>query len=274
MAAGEEAQTGFAPVNGTRLYYEVAGMGHPLVLIHAGIADSTMWDDQFAVFAKRYRVVRFDMRGFGQSEKPPESYAPHDDLYGLLRYLDIERAYLLGCSMGGSTVVDFALTHPNMADALVLVGAGVSGYSFEPGDLAARWDEIEAAFEAGDLALGTELETRMWVDGPYRTPDAVDPAVRAKAYAMGLRANEQYSEEGKAQPLDPPALGRLTEIRVPTLVIVGDQDVPNVLEQAELLASGIAPARKAVIPNTAHLPNMEQPAAFNRAVLDFLGALQ
>lgn len=274
MTATGETQAGFAPVNGTRLYYEAAGAGHPLVLVHAGIADSMMWDDQIAPFARRYRVVRFDMRGFGQSEKPPESYAPHDDLYGLLRYLGIERAYLLGCSMGGSMVVDFTLTHPDMAGALILVGAGVSGYPFEPGNLAARWDEVEAAFEAGDLALGTELETRMWVDGPSRAPDAVDPAVRARAYAMGLRANEQYSEEGKAQPLDPPALGRLAEIHAPALVVVGDQDVPNVLEQADLLASGIAGARKVVIPNTAHLPNMEQPAVFNRLVLDFLGALQ
>lgn len=271
--AAEERQSGFAEVNGTRLYYEVAGVGSALVLIHAGIADNTMWDGQVAPFAQRYRVVRFDMRGFGRSEKPPAPYTVRDDLHSLLQVLGLERATLLGCSMGGSSAIDFALDYPNMVEALILVGAGVSGYPFEPGDLAARWDEVEAAFDAGDIALGTELETRMWVDGPYRPSAAVDPAVRAKAYAMNLRANEMYSEEGEAQPLDPPAVDRLGEIGVPALVMVGDQDVPNVLAQADLLASRIAGARKVVIPNTAHLPNMEQPALFNGHVLDFLGTL-
>ena len=270
-AGGVEA--GFADVDGARLYYEVAGSGHPLVLVHAGIADNTMWDDQFTAFAERYRVVRFDMRGYGRTVKPPTPYTTRGDLHGVLQHLGIERAYLLGCSMGGSGALDFTLEHPAMVDALILVGSGVSGYPFEAGGLAARWDEVEAAFDAGDMALGTELETRMWVDGPNRSPDAVDPAVRAHAYAMNLRANEAYSEEGKDEPLEPPALGRLGEVRVPTLVVVGDQDVPSIVVQADVLASEIPAARKVVIPNTAHLPNMEQPALFNRTVLDFLGAL-
>jgi pimeloyl-ACP methyl ester carboxylesterase len=273
MTAAGEMETGLAEVNGTRLYYEVAGVGHPLVLVHAGIADNTMWDDQFPAFAERYRVVRFDMRGYGRSPKPPAPYAVRGDLHAMLQHLGIKRTYLLGCSMGGSSALDFTLEYPDMVDALILVGAGVSGYDPQPDDLAARWEEIEAAFEAGDLARATELETRMWVDGPNRPPDAVDPAVRARAYTMGLRVNQGYTEEGVEQPLDPPAADRLGEIRVPTLVIVGDQDVPDILETSNVLTSRITGARKVVIPNTAHLPNMEQPALFNRTVLDFLGAL-
>lgn len=270
----EGRQSGYAEINGARLYYEVAGSGPALLLVHAGIADNTMWDDQFAPFTERYRMVRFDMRGFGRTEKPPTPYTTRGDMRELLQHLGIERAAVLGCSMGGSASLDFALEYPAMTEALILVGSGVSGAPFEVGDLAARWDEIEAAFESDDLALGTELETRMWVDGPYRSPDAVDPAVRAKAYAMNLHANEMYSEEGQNQPLDPPALERLDQLRVPTLVIVGDQDVPQTQAQADLLASRIAGARKVVIPNTAHLPNMEQPALFNRIVLEFLDGLR
>jgi len=112
----------------------------------------------------------------------------------------------------------------------------------------------------------------MWADGPYRSPDAVDPTFRTRAYAMGLRVNERATRDVQPArlPLDPPAVGRLSTVRVPVLVIVGDQDVPFIQTSADVLAAGITGARKVVIPFTAHLPNMEQPAAFNRIVSDFL----
>ncbi len=115
----------------------------------------------------------------------------------------------------------------------------------------------------------------MWVDGPHRSPDAVDPVFRARAYAMGLRVNERAATDPRAVrlPLDPPAVGRLGEVRVPALVIVGDRDVPFIQASADVLAAGIVGARQVVMPGTAHLPNMEQPDAFNRIVGDLLAAL-
>lgn len=275
MTTPNEFESGSIAVDGAVLAYEITGHSRPLVLIHAGIADKSMWDEQVAAWSGSHRVVRYDMRGFGESTTSSTPYSGRGDLYALLRGLGIEKATVLGCSMGGSAAIDFALEHPEMVDALVLVGADPSGLAFDPGDLAARWDEIDAVFDKGDTATATELETRMWVDGPYRSSDAVDPAFRARAYAMGLRVNERATAAPQATrlPLDPPAVERLNEVRVPTLVIVGDQDVPFIQTSADLLANGIAGARKVVMPGTAHLPSMEHPTAFNRIVDDFLVAL-
>jgi pimeloyl-ACP methyl ester carboxylesterase len=264
-----------AEVNGTRLYYEVAGEGHPLVLIHAGIADSRMWDDQFDVFAQRYRVIRYDLRGFGRSEVPPGPYTLRDDLLGLLRYLGVERTYLVGVSIGGGLAIDFTLEHPDMVDALIPVAAGVGGLPPSEEDDEAPFEAIEAAIKAGDLARANELEIELWVVGPRRAADQVDARVRQRALEMNgdSFARQAENEQALPQRLDPPAFGRLGEIHAPTLVIVGDEDLPDVMRAANAVVAGVAGARKAVMHGAAHLPNMEQPAEFNRLVLDFLGGL-
>ncbi len=181
----QQMETGFVEVDGARIYYETAGAGHPLTLIHAGIADSRMWDDQFDVFARRYRVVRWDVRGFGRSVMPAgQPFAPWEDLYAVLRHLGVERTYLVGCSMGGAIAIDFTLTHPQMVDALVTVGAGLGGFA-EHTELAARlWGEIDAAARSGDLDRAVELTVRMWVDGPNRAPERVPASVRERVRAM------------------------------------------------------------------------------------------
>ncbi len=165
-------KTSTASINGATLYYELVGEGEPLVLVHAGIADSRMWDAQIEVFAQRYRVIRYDMRGFGRTSMVEGPYSHHEDLRGLLDFLDVRWAHLLGCSMGGATVLDFALRYPEKVGALVLVGSAVSGFEgdFEP---PGQWNELVAADEAGDLGRGSELEVQIWVDGPGRRPEDV-----------------------------------------------------------------------------------------------------
>jgi pimeloyl-ACP methyl ester carboxylesterase len=162
--------SGFAEVNGARLYYEIMGDGEPLILVHAGIADGRMWEGQLGAFARRYRVIRYDMRGYGRSAMVEGPFSHREDLRALLDSLGIERAFLVGCSMGGGTIIDITLEHPGRARALVLVGSAVSG--FEDGDdPPEQWEELVAADEAGDLGRVSELEVQMWVDGPYRSPD-------------------------------------------------------------------------------------------------------
>jgi 3-oxoadipate enol-lactonase len=107
-----EPESGFAEVNGASLYYESLGQGEPVVLLHAGIADGRMWDEQFGTFAEGYRVVRYDRRGFGRSAMVDGTYSHHDDLRGVLDHLGIEHASFVGCSMGGGAAIDFALGHP------------------------------------------------------------------------------------------------------------------------------------------------------------------
>jgi pimeloyl-ACP methyl ester carboxylesterase len=271
MAANK--QSGFAEVNGARLYYEVAGGGDPLVMVHAGIADRRMWNSQWPVLAERYTVVRYDLRGFGQSASVEGTFSHHEDLYGLLEFLGITGAVLMGCSRGGAACIDMTLEHPDRVQALILVGAGVGGVQ-RSGERPKQWEEAVSSFEQGDLERTAELEVQIWVDGPRRASDQVDPQIRSLVREMNLIAlqNEKL-ELGSEQALDPPALNRLHELRIPTLVIVGDQDQPDVVNMADLLEQRIAGARKEVLHGTAHLPNMEQPEHFNRLVLDFLSSL-
>jgi pimeloyl-ACP methyl ester carboxylesterase len=276
MADTGNVTTGYADINGAKLYYEVAGEGHPLVFLHAGIANLHMWDDQVRAFSDRYCVVRYDHRSFGESRAPAGQASSADDVYGMFKFLKIDKAYLVGCSMGGGMALDFTLAHPETVDALVLSGPGVSGMPDEENDpLEATWQEIRDAAKAGDYDKANELELRVWVDGMGRAPDQVDPAYRAKASAMN-RALYDHDTEMNAvewQPADPPAYSRLETITAPTLVIVGDRDVPDILHAVDVLAARIPNAKKVVMPNTAHLPNMEQPEEFNQILGDFLNSL-
>jgi 3-oxoadipate enol-lactonase len=262
-----DTTTGF--FNG--LYYEIAGEGHPLVLIHGGLVNSGLWDDQFEVFAGQYRTLRYDVRGFGKSKSPTSYYSNHGDLRDLLDFLGIERAYVLGLSMGGGIAIDFTLAYPNHVAALLPIAAGLGGYR-ATSNRALR-DEMEAAYESGDKERAVELSLQVWTDGPYRTPDQVDPIVRERIRAMTLHTFDLPDYEQWLQRLEPPASDRLAEIHVPTLFVVGDQDVEDILKIGDLIIANVRGAQRAVIPNTAHHLNMEQPAEFNRVVLEFLHSL-
>lgn len=272
-----QRKTGVADLNGTQIAYEIVGTGHPLVLVHAGIADMRMWDDQVPAFAEHYQVIRYDARGFGKTPRGTGPIQLYEDLHSLLTFLGIEHAYLLGCSMGGQTIIDFALEHPQMVDALIPVGSGLSGYEFEADEaMLKEWARVEEADKQGDLERVCELEVHIWVDGLSRTPEQVDSTVRKRVYEMNWIALKEQAEhpDEEGQTPEPPAIGRLAEIHVPTLVIVGDLDLSQVLKVSDLLASGIVGAQKAVMHGTAHVPSMEQPAAFNQLVLDFLAGVE
>ncbi len=200
----------------------------------------------------------------------------------MLKFLNIDKAYVVGCSMGGGAALDFTLEHPEMVDGLVLSGPGVSGMPDEEKDgpmasqkIEAIGQEIQAAAKAGDYDKANELEMRIWVDGIGRTPDQVDPAFRATASAMNRALYEHDAAMNAVawQPADPPAYPRLETVTAPTLVIVGDRDLPDIQQCVEVLAARIPGAQKVVMRNTAHLPNMELPDEFNQILGDFLSSL-
>lgn len=283
MSNIQPVQTGFAEVNGTKLYYEVAGAGHPFVLVHGHLLDRRSWDDQFAVFAQRYRVIRYDQRGFGDSGliTKDEPYSDRQDLYDLMKFLGIKSAYIMGVSGGGALAIDFTLEHPEMVDALIPVTAGVSGY--QPSeevmkkypDVVRMYTSLEKAFEKHNIARAVEISLELWTDGPGRLPKQAAPDVRERVREMTTRNWERPDDEAQAEtppvPLEPPALERLSEIGVPTLVILGEWDGPNPLDS---LTAEIPGAKKVVMAETAHHPFMEKPAEFNQIVLDFLGSLK
>jgi len=275
----EHVQKRMAEVNGTSLYYEVAGEGHPLVLNHGGLVDNHLWDDQFDEFARHFKVIRYDIRGFGDSgmlKNGMDPYSMERDLYSLLQCLGIEKTYVLGLSMGGALAIDFTLQYPEMVDALITVGAGLSGFEMgEPDEeLEAKFAEMDEAFKSGDIARSVEISLQIWTDGPNRTPHQVNPQLRERVGAMTTRNYERGNdEEVRPQHIEPPAAGRLSELHIPTLIIVGDQDAELILEIADTLEKGIVGAKKVVIPGTAHHLNMEKPEEFNRVVIEFLEQL-
>lgn len=263
--------TGFADINGTRLYYEVAGAGHPLVLIHGFTLDTRMWDDQFDVFAQYYQVVRYDVRGFGRSAVPGEEpYTHHDDLKALLDYLGIAHAHILGHSMGSGIALDFVLAYPEMADTLISVGTVVHGLDWLPEFRA----HFRSLFEIAN-ASGVEAAKAQWLHGPVfaaamAKPDVVPRLTRIVNDYSGWR----WVNHNPKVSLQPPASDRLEEIRMRMLIVVGELEIANVVRMADELQARASDVRRGTIPGAGHMPNMEDPEAFNRAVLDFLASVR
>ena len=241
------------------------------MFLHAGVSDLRMWDPQFDLFARRFRVVRYDHRGFGKTTSTHTPYMLHDDLLSVMRRLGIARAVLVGCSMGGTTAIDFALAYPDMIDALVLSGAGLSGWTWSL-EIVKLTTEIFERVGAGDIDGARQLNERFWLDGP-RDSGSIDPIYRARARALNTDNFRPERWTIQPQPPSPRSSERLAEIKAPTLVVVGDSDAQDLHNIAKLLVSEITGARLATIQNAAHLPNLEHPNQFNRLVMDFLDAL-
>lgn len=265
-------KTGFIEANNTKFYYEMDGSGFPLVFVHAGIADNRMWNEQFHVFAEKYQVMRYDRRGFGKTKPAVGDFSLHNDLYEVLKALDIKQAIFVACSQGGKTATNFTLEHPEMTKALVLVGSALGGFNYD-GPAEKQEAELEKAEQAGDLERLNELEIQIWIDGQGRTPDQVDPKVRELAKDMNRIALEYPQDLGNEIPLEPAAVNRLAEIKVPTLVVIGDRDTNWALACSDFLAKNIPNAKKVTMKDVAHLPNMEKPQEFNKLVIEFLNRI-
>ncbi len=247
-----------------------------MVLIHAGICDSRMWDAQWETFRPSHRVLRYDMRGFGRSPVGPGSYSNAGDLIDVLEQQGVAKASLVGVSMGGRVALEVAIARPELVDALVLVGAGFPGHDWSAEMNAA--DEAEmAALKRGDLDAAVEVTLRTWVDGPRRRPEDVDPDVRAQVAEMQKRAYELQLpvwETAEEEPLVSDLSERIGEVGAPTLVLVGEEDVSDMHESADRLEREIPNAQQASIADTAHVPSLERPREFDALVLPFLQSVQ
>lgn len=273
MTTSSQPQTGYLETNGAKLYYEVAGDGYPVVLIHAGVADHTMWDEQMESFTQKYRVIRYDTRVFGKSITEDVEFSNRQDLYDLLKHLGVEKAHVVGNSRGGQIALDFTIEHPEMVSALVLIAAGLSGFEpeVEPTDIEkALWAAEEKAWDAGDWEGVAAIDVQMWADGPGQPAGRAPESVRERMRKMCLNTYNTHKVEGKPQPLDPPAAGRLGEVNVPTLIMYGDMDTSFTPLVGEQMAQGITGSKKIVYSGVAHMVSMEIPDEFNRVVLGFL----
>jgi 3-oxoadipate enol-lactonase len=254
------------------LYWEEAGEGSPVVLVHEAIGDRRMWEPQWQTFPRAHRTVRYDMRGFGESPIGPGTYSHARDLVELLDEVGLERTSLVGGSLGGRVALEVAVAQPDRIEKLVLIDPGGPGGDWSE-ETRAGWAEEEAALERGDLDAAVEVNLRMWVDGPHRSPEEVDQGVRELVAQMQRRSFELQLPVGEDadEELLVEALGdRVGEVTAPTLILTGDLDQPDILAIADRLARQIPNARRATIPGAAHAPSLERPEEFDRLVLEFL----
>jgi pimeloyl-ACP methyl ester carboxylesterase len=274
-------QTGFAPVHNGELFYEVQGAADTpaVVFIHACICDHGMWDAQMAAFTQQYRVLRYDQRGYGKSRTQETAFLASQDLLDVLNHVGIEKAALVGCSCGGQLALDMALAHPRRVRAVVSVCGGISGYEpqgWYDTDEAHYFLPLEEIWKAKKFDELAERETHAWVNGIGQAKDRAPAAVYQRVYKTVRGNYERQGFDGKATetPFSPPAFPRLGEVAVPALFVLGALDVISARWSADEFAKGVPGARIVVIENTAHVPNMEHPEQFNRAVLEFLKELR
>jgi 3-oxoadipate enol-lactonase len=266
-ASGDEMLSRFADVNGTRLFYELAGAGPPLTLIHGFGLDTRMWNDQFAALARHYRVLRYDARGFGRSAVPgAEPYAHEEDLCALLEYLDIGHTALIGFSLGGGIAISFALAYPAAVEALIVVSSLLPGRR-----LSAELGESFGAIWSAGRALGVAAARERWLQHRLFAPilEQPEPAARFVQIVAEYSGWEWAHKDPQIRP-DPSPAERLGEIRAPTLAIVGERDLPDFHAIASLIERAVPGARRAVLAGVGHMLNMEAPERFNALVLDFL----
>jgi len=259
---------GRARVNGAELYYEVKGEGQPLVLLHDGLLDRRVWDEQFMAFARLYRTIRYDRRGYGDSSVPDRPFSDVSDLRRLLRHLSINEAHLLGMSNGGKVALEFALEHPGLVTTLVLVGPNLAGYRPSE-EKRRRVSEILSV--ARDK--GAEAGVEAWMADPFYPPSKDRLAAREKVRRIArenlprLLSALDFREEP-----DPPTVESLSRIVAPALIIVGECDDRDNQEIASILASRLPRAEKKVFSGCGHLVNLDRPKALCSAVAEFLGA--
>lgn len=253
-----------------RLVGVQAGAGPCVVLLHAGVADHRMWRDQIAALRDRFRVIAYDRREFGQTESPDEPFRHIDDLAVVLDHFDVENAILVGCSQGGRVAIDFALAHADRVAALVLVSTAITGAPAAPvpAGVEGLSAALDAAEETGDLDQVNAIEAHLWLDGPLSQEGRVSGPVRDLFLDMNgiaLRKPEIPKEQ-----IPPDAYGRLAALTMPVLLISGDLDFDYVRARHVHLAQTLPDVRSVEIPGMAHLPSLEQPAAFNDHLLGFL----
>ena len=263
-------ETGLLETGGARIYYEVDGDGEPVVLIHAGVANLRMWDDQVAALRDRYRMIRYDTRGFGRTETDAVAFSNRADIAALLDHLGEESAHLVGFSRAGSIALDFALEFPERVRSLVVGAGGISGYQSPEGLPEEAFELPDQLEQTRDWAGLAEWEAAFWADGPGQ-PAGRSGAVRDRVHDWVLENYLAEKVEGTPIVLDPPAAGRLGELKAPLLVLLGTLDEPGTSEAMRHLAGAVPGARLEVF-ETAHIINLEQPERFNALLAEWLEA--
>jgi 3-oxoadipate enol-lactonase len=265
-----EYKCGFAEINETTIYYEMKGEGNPLVLVHGHPLDSRMWDEQFEEFSKSFLTIRFDLAGYGKSGVHNQDFSLLKDMKSLLEFLQIDRAILIGLSVGGMLCMDFTLAYPEMVDKLVLVSTGLSGWGEVSSERKKFNEELNVYNQSGDIENSIQLMANTWVAGPFRLSDKVNQDIKIRFYDMVKTCFSK--ERGKGKMILPATrtIDVVENINVPTLIVSPELDFPEFIEIAKFLNGKIKNSQLINIQGTAHMINMEKPTEFNNQVSCFL----
>lgn len=261
--------SGMAPVNGTRLYYEMAGAGETVVFIHGMALDNRLWDSQWSSFAKKYKVIRYDVRGFGQSSRAHDPHNPTEDLKALLDYLKIDKAHLVGFSMGGTIALNFAAHYPERVNKIVAVDADIDGFTNYTPELKGTFDKI--IYLASHQGWHDE-EQEVWLRSRLMRLYAADNRAIINLSEITADYNGDHFINPRINPTfgTPATLELLPNIKSPTLVIIGEKDEESIHRIGLVLTEKIPAAQKIIIKDAGHLSNMDKPKVFNKTVMQFL----
>jgi len=261
-----QMESGYLNLPGGRLFYEKAGQGEPIVLLHDGLLHREVWDDQFKVWSADHTVVRYDRRGYGASDLPTEPYSNVDDLAAIFEHFKIDSAVVMGMSAGGRLALDFTLQHPHRVTHLVLVGAVVSGMPYSQH----FWNR--GGQLTPEIIADPDRYRNYWTDiDPY---DIWEGSTEARQRARVLLAANPHNLGGDKDRLGVaparPAINYLNEIKVPTLIVVGEYDIADVHAHAGAIEAGIAGSSRVVVTGSGHLVPLEQPEQFMQVVGTFM----
>jgi pimeloyl-ACP methyl ester carboxylesterase len=259
---------GFIDLGDVDMYYKERGVGQPVILVHAGIADGRMWEPQFKRLSVRYRVIVPDLRGFGRTPMVQSPFSYARDLVALCTALGIETAAFVGASIGGTTVIDMAHAEPDLVSCFVSIGGNPSGYEMTDAETIAGWTSTNEALERGDLREAARIESEMWFVGQGRDPASVDSGLLGIVVEMLLKSYE--NPDGEEVAPDEPAVENLGSTTQDALLIVGEFDRADMISAAELLAREIPRASLHRILNTGHLPSLESPNRVSYLIEEFL----
>jgi 3-oxoadipate enol-lactonase len=252
-------------VNGCRIYYEERGTGPCVVLLHDGLVHASSWDGIWDALGKKFHVVRYDRRGYGRSDIPKAPFSPTEDLAAILAHVHQPRATLVGCSSGAGLALDFAIEHPDQVEQLILIGPVVHGMATSA-HFYARGEKNNAPLRKGDVKATAEN----WSKDRYQIAGNHEAARKALYEALlHYPHNLQYPGKFEVRS-EPPAVDRLAEIRVPTLILVGEHDIPDVHAYSGAIEVSIWGARREVIQDAGHLIALEQPDRVSKIITRFV----
>jgi len=263
LAHAQTPTSGYIDVGSDKIFYETAGEGSSIILIHDGLVHREIWDEQFVVFAKNHKVVRYDRRGYGNSSAAAGDYSNVDDLNSLFTGLEIEKACLIAMSSGGALAIDFTLQFPDKVSSMILVGAVVGGFPY-----------TQHFYDRGghyppDLKTFEERRAYYVRDDPYEIFHENIAAKEKVARLVNSFPRKGHGSSSSGFPVEPP-YKRLDEIKIPVLILTGEFDIPDVHAHAGVINAGIKDSKRDIVPRSGHLIPIEQPQRFNSIVKEFL----